>query len=125
MSESLLEYVREVDLGTEEDHTTSRYCSRLIVRWCSDCGFVLTGEGQVADEIVAVSRREPLCQIRVWKLGTNDWSGLEGSVILQMAPKLAGQRHKSVLLGAVVCVAVLLGRQVFGRSHVAKTSVGM
>ena len=126
MGELLLKFVREVDLGTEEDHAAARYCPRLVVRWSCNCGVALTGDGQIADEVVAVACREPLCQVCFWKLSTDDWSGLEGSVFLQMSPELRGRRYRSLLVGDTIRVAVLLGGlsgQVLGWGHFAEPSV--
>jgi hypothetical protein len=125
VSEFLLEFIREVDLGAEEDHTAARYWSWSVIRRSSNRRSALTSDGQVADEVVAVARREPLCQVCFWKLSTNDGSGLEGSILLQVTTELGGRCHESLLFEVTIRAAVLLGdldRQVFGGSHVAQSS---
>jgi hypothetical protein len=128
MGEFFLEFIREIVLRAEEDYTAARYCAWSITGRFSDCGLALTGDGQVADEVVTVAHREPLCQVGFWKLSTNDWSGLEGSVFLQMTTKIGWLCHETLLLGVTIRVAVLLsslGGQVLRWGHVAGIDVGV
>lgn len=89
-----------------------------------DCDCVLTGDGQVTNEVVTVARREPFGQAHLWELSTNDWSGLEGSVSFQMTPELERLCQESLLLGVTVGVIVLresLDGQILKWGHIAGT----